>query len=215
MTATETETRIDQVKLVGGNPALDFANIVAWDDDQPLAERLRNYEMLLDWARYAGVLSEDDQAALRQAAAREPELAHEVLEEAIALRGAIHRIGAAVAGGREPQPHDMDQFNAALARAMSHSRLSRDDEGYAWAWDEAPALERPLWPLVRAMADLLASGQLGRLRECQGDRCGWLFIDSSKSGRRRWCTMEDCGNRAKARRYYQRHKGAADTHPHE
>jgi predicted RNA-binding Zn ribbon-like protein len=58
------------------------------------------------------------------------------------------------------------------------------------------------------MADLLAVPSFDRLRECQGERCGWLFIDSSKSGRRRWCTMEDCGNRAKARRYYQRHKPA-------
>jgi predicted RNA-binding Zn ribbon-like protein len=53
-------------------------------------------------------------------------------------------------------------------------------------------------------ADLLTSGAWRRLRQCEGETCGWLFPDRSKSGRRRWCSMADCGNREKARRHYHR-----------
>ena len=60
-------------------------------------------------------------------------------------------------------------------------------------------------------AGLLTDAELQRVRQCAGDPCGWLFYDTSRNRRRRWCTMEGCGNRAKARRYYQRRRGTAAT----
>jgi predicted RNA-binding Zn ribbon-like protein len=51
---------------------------------------------------------------------------------------------------------------------------------------------------------LLSSGARTQIHECGGDGCGWLFLDTSRNGRRRWCTMQGCGNRAKARRFYER-----------
>jgi predicted RNA-binding Zn ribbon-like protein len=61
-----------------------------------------------------------------------------------------------------------------------------------------------LWPVVLAAADLLTSGDRARIHECAGPGCGWLFLDTSRNRRRRWCTMQGCGNRAKARRFYER-----------
>jgi hypothetical protein len=64
--------------------------------------------------------------------------------------------------------------------------------------------------LVSAYAILMDRRERARLKICAGDDCGWLFIDESRGARRQWCSMETCGNRAKARRHYARHRGAAD-----
>ena len=67
------------------------------------------------------------------------------------------------------------------------------------------AHRRPIWPVALSAAELLMLGDLGRVEECPGsDGCGWLFFDSSKNGRRRWCSMEGCGSRDKMRRLYAR-----------
>jgi len=58
--------------------------------------------------------------------------------------------------------------------------------------------------VVHDAAGLLTSEKLDRVEECADDRCGWLFLDVSRNRSRRWCAMEDCGNRAKARRHYKR-----------
>jgi predicted RNA-binding Zn ribbon-like protein len=65
-----------------------------------------------------------------------------------------------------------------------------------------PAL--PLWRVALSAREFLLAPSRERLRVCAADDCGWLFLDSSKAGRRRWCRMADCGNRAKARRHYAR-----------
>lgn len=67
-----------------------------------------------------------------------------------------------------------------------------------------PSADAPLWPVARSAGDLLVEGDPRRVRVCAGERRGWLFLDTSKSGSRRWCSMEGCGNRAKARQHYAR-----------
>ena len=71
---------------------------------------------------------------------------------------------------------------------------------------EGPPLDRALWAIAWSAAGLLTDGEVGRVKQCAGPGCGWVFFD--ESGRRRWCAMEDCGNRAKARRHYARAKAA-------
>lgn len=70
-----------------------------------------------------------------------------------------------------------------------------------------------LWPVVASAAELLVSvEQLPLLRICglhESGECGWLFLDETRNHTRRWCSMKDCGNRAKARRHYHRVRGEA------
>ncbi len=69
----------------------------------------------------------------------------------------------------------------------------------------AAGIETLLARLAQSAADLLGNpGRLARVRVCEGEGCGWLFVDDSRSARRRWCSMSDCGNRAKARAHYRR-----------
>jgi predicted RNA-binding Zn ribbon-like protein len=84
------------------------------------------------------------------------------------------------------------------------------EEGLAWDWACAEdALDRVLWPVVHDAAGLLTSQELKRVKKCADERCGWLFFDTSRNHSRRWCSMESCGNRAKARRHYERQRAGA------
>ena len=83
---------------------------------------------------------------------------------------------------------------------------------FTWTWlDEPLSLDTPLWPVARSAAELLTSSELSALRLCASDRCAWLFLDTSRNGSRRWCSMRTCGNRAKARRHHARVRASAAT----
>jgi predicted RNA-binding Zn ribbon-like protein len=85
---------------------------------------------------------------------------------------------------------------------LGQTRLNGTSAGLVSAWGGASDdLARVLWPVARAAFDLLTGAEAGRLRECAGRDCHWLFLDRSKNGSRRWCAMANCGNAAKARRH--------------
>ncbi len=194
-------------KLLEGKLALDFANTVDWHASDHPQETLCSYGDLLTWGRKAGIVSSNEATALRQEAGRQPERASAVLKEAYELREVVYRVFAAVARGAPPRRTDMTALNAALRRALLHLVLVPGAAGFLWDWHgEGGELDRVLWPVVRSAAELLTSEELDRVRQCADADCGWLFLDMSKNRSRRWCEMRSCGNRAKARRYYARHR---------
>lgn len=193
----------------GGVLCLDFVNTVSGSRVHP-AERLRSHRDLLSWARQARVLAEGEIRRLSDEAERRPGDAAKMLGEALRLREALFRIFAARVDLRAPDPADLAFANASLSRTLVHQRIVKTPEGFAWAWaDDAGALDRVVWPVIRSAADLLTSPDLRHVRRCAGTTCDWLFIDRSRNHTRRWCDMESCGNRAKARRYYERHRAHA------
>jgi predicted RNA-binding Zn ribbon-like protein len=205
----ERSTYINSLHLVGGRLCLDFTNTVGSHDAEHSDERLTSYQDLLIWSRRAGILDEEGQARLEQSAAAQPTTAASTFEQAFNLRETMFRIFSAVADERPAAPTDLEHFNIVLGTVMAHANLVQTDEGFTWGWQtDLDALDSILWPIVRSAADLLTSGELGRVRECSSDTCEWLFVDTSRNRSRRWCDMEDCGNRAKARRHYHRKRAA-------
>ena len=196
-------------ELTGGALCLDFANTV---DNRPAAarERLQSYGDLVAWAEQAGVVDATAAAELRAEEARRPGAAESALAGARALREAIYGIFSARAGGGAVPAGAVATLNAALAPSLARLRLDPGPEGaFGWRWSlEDGALDGLLAPIVDSAAELLTSSDLARVRECEADTCGWLFIDRSRNRSRRWCDMSVCGNRAKVRRYYQRAKQA-------
>jgi predicted RNA-binding Zn ribbon-like protein len=89
---------------------------------------------------------------------------------------------------------------------MARSRLIPIKNGFTWDTNgKKDELDWMLKPVVRSAAELLTSDELTRVKECADDKgCGWLFLDKSRNRSRRWCDMKDCGNRAKAKRFYER-----------
>ncbi len=193
----------------GGHLCLDFANTLTGRDTAP-REQLQGYRDLVAWGQQAGIVSTAESQALLAAAAGRAVEAAAVLHEARALRESIYRVFAAIAAGGQPGAADLAVLNAALARALAHARIVPTGEGFAWGWIAAgDALDRPLWPVARAAAELLVSPDLAAVRECAAAACNWLFMDFSRNHSRRWCDMKSCGNRAKARRHYERKKAAS------
>jgi predicted RNA-binding Zn ribbon-like protein len=201
----ETATRAETLKLVGGRLCLDFANTIDGRNDVGAVEYLHDYDDLLAWGRHSGALSDDAARRLSGEAARRPDEARAAFMRALALREALYRIFSLVAQDATPASDDLALLNAMLSEAMGRAQLIPTDRRFSWEWREDDlTLDRVLWPVVRSAVELLTAPELRRVRECPGANCDWLFVDSSKNRSRRWCTMETCGNRAKARRHYAR-----------
>jgi predicted RNA-binding Zn ribbon-like protein len=200
--ATEDQGRQLPALQIG----LDFANTVKWHASTRPIDEIASYAALLEWASARGVIDAAWARRLQATASQQSARAEQALRQARELREAIYRIFAAVAGGQSPTSSDMALLNGALAGALAHARVEAVAGEYVWGWaHEQVALDSLLWPIVRSAAELLTSGWRDRVGQCADDRgCGWLFIDTSKNHSRRWCDINDCGNRAKARRHYQR-----------
>jgi predicted RNA-binding Zn ribbon-like protein len=173
---------------------LGFVNTRYWRGSAAPTESLATPQAVLDWAAAAPVLpgwSERDATAW-----------HGGL---IALREVLFRLLATAAAATPPARDDVAAFNAALAEAPARRRLSGDGDAYA-VEATTGSMAALLAPVLWSAADLLAGRRRASLRQCANPECGWLFLDDSKSGNRRWCMMSACGNRAKARRHYLKRK---------
>lgn len=202
MAESEWLARNSNVRL-----CLDFANTVDWRTAAQPHESLTSYADLVAWGQRTGIVPEGRARRLLEESARGPAQAAAVLERATALRKAIYRVFSAIAAGCAPEAADIATLNSALTETMSRLQLSWTTNGFAWRWTaDEDALDQVLWPVVRSAAELLTSAELDRVGVCAGDGCGWLFFDTSKNRSRRWCSMQDCGNRAKARRHYRRRR---------
>jgi predicted RNA-binding Zn ribbon-like protein len=193
---------------------LDFANTLDWHASPEPVETVHSYAELAAWAANAGVLTAADAEQLQRKAAAQPAAAAATYVRAVALREAVYRIFAATSHGDVPAAGDLALLNGELARGLPHLAVAVHDGRFAWEWlGTDDSLDAMLWPVARSAAELLVSPQLTRVKQCADDRgCGYLFYDATRNRSRRWCDMGSCGNRAKARRHYQRHRsGEADA----
>jgi predicted RNA-binding Zn ribbon-like protein len=196
---------VGHLPLLGGQLCLDFANTVDWRLGGNPGDNLSDYADLVSWSEHAGILSETEAKRLMRASHRSPATAAAVFKQGVALRELIYRIFSSIARGDMPSRGDVEELNGALSESLSRMRLVPTAGSFEWGWEENGArLERPLWYIVQSAATLLTIGRLDRIRQCNDDHCGWLFFDVSKNRSRRWCSMKDCGNRAKARRHYRK-----------
>jgi len=192
-------------EFVGGSVALDFANTLGGMHTAPTHEHLVEYKDLVDFGRSAATLSREEARRLIEEGARQPTRAAAVLRRAIALREAIWRVFDSFATNARAHATDLVTIQEEELVALTHARFAQSGSGVAYQWSDELTLDRPLWDIARAAAELLRSKvDLARVRECGSDTCEWLFIDKSRNHSRRWCDMNDCGNTAKVRRYRQR-----------
>jgi predicted RNA-binding Zn ribbon-like protein len=191
--------------LVGGNACLDLANTVGGLRGASTKEYLGCYDDLLAWTWQTGLLPENQVRRLQQTARSHPVKATRALERAKELRESIYAIFSPVAAGQKAPQAALDILNTALAEAMSRARIVAGKDGFAWQLpDDDSAMDLPLWAVAREAAELLTSNRLPLVRECAGDACGWLFLDTTRNHSRQWCNMGGCGNRAKVRRHRAR-----------
>jgi predicted RNA-binding Zn ribbon-like protein len=185
---------------------LDFANTAQWHASENPQEHLNSYRDLVVWGQKEGVLSAADAQKLIEKAANNRIASEKALKRAIEIREAIYRIFSAVAAGHIAEDGDLSILNRNFAETMARSRIIPTKNGFTWDINgNKDELDWMLKPIVRSAAELLTSDELTRVKECADDKgCGWLFLDQSRNRSRRWCDMKDCGNRAKAKRFYER-----------
>lgn len=186
---------------VGGHPALDFCNTWAgWSDPAgPHREWLESYDHFAYWAWHASLIGEGDAVRLRQSAGRAPSRAKAVLADARRLRTVLHSAALSPGDG-----HAMGVLTGYARKAALQARL-RPARVPRWEIPASAGLELPLLVVARAAGELLTSENVRFVKACPGHSCGWLFID--RAGRRRWCSMSACGNRAKVAAYARRQRG--------
>jgi predicted RNA-binding Zn ribbon-like protein len=177
----------DRFRMLGGTLCLDFVNTVGGREETKdgyavARERLEKPEHLREWAAAAGLKTKDA-----------PDL-----RRAIRFREALYRLFTAAIDERRPDPDDL----TALNRELAAERLTFRSGRFARVLDDTSILPA----VAHDAAQLLTSDQLGRLRQCGGESCGWLFLDTSRNRSRQWCDMRDCGNLAKVRRFRERQK---------
>lgn len=188
---------------ISGHPALDFCNTWAGWDGQDAGDYLADYEHLVVWAGFVGILDPDRVAAQRRLARGNASAAALVLERARAFRANLYSVLRDPAGA-PAWPAVADQV-AAAAHAL---QLQREVQTIRWETAPAAGLSAPLAAAAWSAGELLTSPSLRQVRACPGTGCGWLFLDPT--GRRRWCIMASCGNREKARRFAAKHKEPLD-----
>jgi predicted RNA-binding Zn ribbon-like protein len=188
-------------ELIGGRLCLDFVNTVSWRGRDEPVDNLGSYADLLRFSVRTGASSRADVAKLRRVAVERPGDAAAALVRARAVREAIYRLIVSWRRGRSPSASDLTLVNGA---APAREELVWDSGRFGWENSTKRPLESLLWPIVWSTAELVTADEKNRVSSCGSAACGWLFYDESRGHRRRWCSMQGCGNRAKARRHYER-----------
>lgn len=202
-------SRAGSLPLIADDLALDFANTESGRGSNSHQNHLREAADVADWLRHAKVLAAEEADWLRQQVTERGDLAADLLTQSIALREAIHDIGAAIGRRAKPPETALASLAALHARFVARAALAPGVISCWWRWSvRASPIEAALGPIALAAVRLFTDGDFHRIRECGGHACGWLFYDRSKNNRRRWCEMEVCGNRAKQRRLAARRRGA-------
>ena len=187
-----------------GHRALDFANTMDWHLTEHAKDRLRSYEDFTDWAEHGRVINTAQKRALDAEALAHPRQAEKALEAVRRFRDALQRVFDTQALDAKADPADLELIKAHYAKAASRASVSVTGDEMALRWPEISRdLEYPLSELAWVSMSLLLSDKRKLVGQCADDRgCGFLFLDTSKNHSRRWCSMEGCGNRAKAKRHY-------------
>jgi predicted RNA-binding Zn ribbon-like protein len=191
---------------------LDFTDTVDWRTSDHSKNLLNSYADLVNWSQRKGVIDVKESKKLLRLAETENATTEKALEDAIRLREAIYRIFSAVAHGRKADSNDVGILNQYLSKAMVKLEVQIAEGGYKLGWCNEELADKMLYPIAKSAAELLTSEHVDRVRECANEEegCGSMFLDYSKSHSRRWCSMESCGNKAKLRTYYAKHRPSAN-----
>ncbi len=186
----------------------DFLNTDDTENGFPL-EKLPTLDVALSWFVDRGVIHGEGADRLRAQATADPVFAARDLARIHVVRSALREVADAIVEHRPPLPGALDTVNRTL-HARQVIELVPSSDGYV-AVDHrhvGDPIDDALARLTDPLVTELVSGRPERIKICDNDRCRWVFYDTSRTSRRRWCDMSTCGNRAKAARHRARSKSA-------
>ncbi len=196
--------RAGSLHLLGGNLALNFANTESGRNGSQHLNHIQSAADVTIWAKHAGVI--DEKRILPETDAGQ----HELFRQGTELRETIYQINSIQATGGTPSAELVQSLASAHSKTLQSARLTFTDGKYSWQWKaESTISDEILGPIAEAAISLLMQGDPKRIKQCQGQHCGWLFYDASKNNSRHWCDMSVCGNRSKIKAYRQRRQNPA------
>jgi predicted RNA-binding Zn ribbon-like protein len=190
--------------LVGGHPVLDLADTLAWRlAPGREADRLAVPELLAPWAVAAGVVTAQEARAWAADGSSDEGGTAAALRRVHDLRAVAVRVLDAHVERRPQAPADLEGLRRVALAAWRRA----EPAGLPLRWVVPADGRRAVADrLALATVDLLSTGDLSRIRRCEGEGCGWFFLDATRSRTRRWCASSDCGNRARVRRHQARRR---------
>jgi predicted RNA-binding Zn ribbon-like protein len=188
------ERAIDQIRLDGGRPCLDFVNTIHDRHALPPEDYFSTPRRFMAWCERTELLEARETARIR--------VPVNLLSDVRELREGLFALFSARIDAIKAPPAAARQLDRWLHRAWEGLALDLESP-HCLSWSpHAIDARLPLKRVALSAFDLLSRGDMNRLKRCESqDGCGWLFYDESKSNRRRWCAMETCGALAKTRRY--------------
>ena len=195
--------------FIGERLWLDFVNT----DDVRRGVRmdvLRDFDALIRWLEVTHVLDSERASGIARRARQQPAGAAAALVDARRVRAALRTLAERGATSEKARSDALVEMNRVLGRSAGTRRLEgRDDGSFHQSFvPVGDAFAGLMIPVVESAAEALLHGELSRVRRCGDSRCPRVFFDATRNGRRRWCDMATCGNRAKAARFRARGRDA-------
>lgn len=213
LTSAETLSRpapaVDRFSRVGERLWLDFVNTEAARRGSRV-DLLPDFEALVAFLEQVGVLDDERATGMRRRAVQQPAGAAAALVDARRTRAALRTLAERGVHSERARLDALAEINRVFGRSAGTRRVDARADGsfgrsFVAVGDAFAAL---VMPIVESAADALIAGELPRVRRCADPKCTRVFHDDTRNGRRRWCEMATCGNRAKAARWRERHPGA-------
>ncbi len=190
--------------FIAGNPVLDFHNTVTWPPRGKSNNRLPRPVDLVRWGVDSGIVTSGEARRLHAYCLRNGSRSRSELADTLLLRDLIHSLFSNLVEHRAPSDTSIAALNRHLKKLRSQQRIEFRHGELCWSPVVSRGTNMIMDRLAFSAANLITSDDLRRLRTCANPECGWLFLDTTKNGLRKWCSMAECGGRAKSKRYYQR-----------
>ncbi|WP_336517808.1 CGNR zinc finger domain-containing protein [Pollutibacter soli] len=196
---------IDKIELDGGRLCLDFVNTVANRVEDPPPDYLQRMNDFIAWGLRLGIISHSIARHLAKRSEASPKEAADFLKETIAFREILYTIFSKHMRLEKIPAAIFEKYNAVVRQTFAHIEIKNSGSGFIEYFNLADNdYNQILSSVVNDSYEFLLSKPAERLKSCPS--CGWLFYDSTKNGRRRWCSMKSCGSNAKALEWYRRTK---------
>lgn len=202
------QLKINAIRLVGGVSVLDYLN--SCDGRRPgssltkVVDKLSNLEDIVHWFLHADLIAPEEHRRCLEVVDESSWRGVTAFTQLIAVRESLYRLFLDLALGHDADASALSALNGMLVETVAQRALVVTPMGVLWRWRPLETLDDMVagftGRLAVQAADLLTSPDLKRLKACATPDCDWLFLDTSKNGRRRWCQMNVCGAKEKAKR---------------
>lgn len=193
--------------FVGERLCLDFINTYnGYNVDPVVKEQLPTFRDFLNWLDYAQTKDRCEAGWVIGFGDVDKDFQDRIMCDVRKLRKNMFEVFDAFANNRQPEMCHLAAIYETLATTVMFVAPAGSPKDMAGPSNHVRILKPSglLYPIAHSAARLLVEDSLYYIRECADQTCEWIFLDCSKSHRRRWCDMKSCGNRAKARRHYRK-----------